>query len=224
MDVTEIFYSIQGEGQFIGQPTIFIRLNGCNLNCPWCDTKYSLNKKNSDDLKLFEVMQKIYKIKNKHSKIKLYSITGGEPLIQSEAVVNLVNSIKHYDKHLDWIIIETNGTLPIPTTLKNNKNVVFIVSPKKGKALDISYFINYKFEKTNIIFKFVINSDCDLNWIDNLVIKHDLPTAHIWLMPNAVTTEEQVEKLPMIMKHAKEMGYNVTPRLHIMAYGNKRGV
>jgi len=98
--VSEIFYSIEGEGIEIGRPEIFIRLAGCNLRCTWCDTKYAL--KNGNEMSIDKIIEEVrnYPCRN-------ISITGGEPLLQKEELLELTNQLKTLGY---WTQINTNGT------------------------------------------------------------------------------------------------------------------
>ena len=73
--INEIFYSIQGEGKWMGLPNIFIRTTGCNLRCSYCDTTYAY--KEGEENSIEEILKKISKFH-----CKKICITGGEPLIQ----------------------------------------------------------------------------------------------------------------------------------------------
>jgi 7-carboxy-7-deazaguanine synthase len=101
MKISEIFYSIEGEGIEIGRREVFIRLSGCNLRCRWCDTKYAL--KNGKEKSVKEIIQEIRKYPCKN-----VSITGGEPLLQREELLELIKQLKTLDY---WIQINTNGTI-----------------------------------------------------------------------------------------------------------------
>jgi 7-carboxy-7-deazaguanine synthase len=98
--VSEILYSIEGEGIEIGRPEIFIRLAGCNLRCSWCDTKYALE--NGKDMSIGEIVEEVSKYP-----YKSVSITGGEPLLQRKELLELVRQLKGLGY---WIQINTNGT------------------------------------------------------------------------------------------------------------------
>jgi len=120
LDVQEIFPTLQGEGPYVGQPSVFIRLGGCNLACSFCDTEFESYKK----ISLEKIIQETLKLaKNADGKIirKLIVITGGEPLRQpiSKLCRELIK--------LDFLIqIETNGTI----FRKLPKAVKIICSPK----------------------------------------------------------------------------------------------
>lgn len=120
LDVQEIFPTLQGEGPYVGQPSVFIRLGGCNLACSFCDTEFESYK----NISVEKIIKETLKLaKNKSGKIirKLIVITGGEPLRQP-----IEKLCKELIK-LDFLIqIETNGTIfrQLP------KKVKIICSPK----------------------------------------------------------------------------------------------
>lgn len=109
--IMEIFDSIQGEGSMMGMPVTFIRMKGCNLACPWCDTKESW-KKEEPNMTIQEIIAKCNRTQ--------VVITGGEPCAQN--IAPLVEALHRVDK---FVAIETNGTLPTP------ENIDWVVcSPK----------------------------------------------------------------------------------------------
>lgn len=96
-----VFSSIQGEGRHTGRPATFIRFAGCNLNCPWCDTR----KHTREMLTLPEIMTKVKKLGNRS-----VIVTGGEPTI----VIGLKDVLLALKKDGYWLALETNGTRNIP--------------------------------------------------------------------------------------------------------------
>ena len=111
MRVNEIFYSIQGEGAHSGEAAIFVRLSGCNLRCPFCDTEHQPYQDLTED----EICAEIAKYP-----ASLVVITGGEPTLQLTR--SLVDKIHDLGK---MVAIETNGTREVP------RNVDWVtVSPK----------------------------------------------------------------------------------------------
>lgn len=98
--VNEIFYSVQGEGTMTGRAAIFVRLSGCNLNCPFCDTQHQEGQFFTAD----EICQQI-----KDYPAQLVVITGGEPSLQiDEALIDKLHDTDHV------VAIETNGTRELP--------------------------------------------------------------------------------------------------------------
>ena len=92
-----IFSSIQGEGRHTGRPATFIRFAGCNLNCPWCDTR----KHTKQVLTLSEIVKQVDKLKN-----RTVIVTGGEPTI----VIGLRDMVEALKEQGYWLALETNGT------------------------------------------------------------------------------------------------------------------
>jgi len=104
LQVNEIFYSLQGEGIRAGEPSIFIRLTGCNLKCTFCDTNFSTG----NDMGIDEIL----KVIEKYLPCKTIVWTGGEPTLQ------LTNSIvKFFKEHGYYQCIETNGTNNVPNEI-----------------------------------------------------------------------------------------------------------
>ncbi len=153
--LSEIFYSIQGEGLLQGLPMVFIRLSGCNLNCRFCDTKYALKGGKRMDLR------KILLLVKKHS-CKRACITGGEPFLQN--LKPLVQSLKEKDF---WVSAETNGTVWQKLSLD-----WLTVSPKKeGITLHHPRGYDKRFIKNASEFKYVITSVKDMDFIDKEIEK-----------------------------------------------------
>jgi organic radical activating enzyme len=103
--VSEIFLSLQGEGVYAGEPHIFVRFHGCNMRCVFCDTP---QENVPEEASLRSIIDKILDL-NKDKKIRVISVTGGEPLLHSSFLQILLSHLKEhgYKVHLD-----TNGTLP----------------------------------------------------------------------------------------------------------------
>ena len=86
MLINEIFHSIQGESTLSGFPFIFIRFQGCNLRCRYCDTKGSLDTSSGKEMSISEILSEINKYKCKN-----VLVTGGEPLQQKVELIELLN-------------------------------------------------------------------------------------------------------------------------------------
>lgn len=109
MDIKEIFFSYQGEGKYIGYPTLFIRFAGCNLSCYYCDTKKAKKIYNRDKKNISKIIKEIDSIVKKY-KPEFISLTGGEPLLQNiNELVDFLQKIKNYSIKT---YLETNASLP----------------------------------------------------------------------------------------------------------------
>ena len=105
MRVNEIFYSIQGEGAHTGTPCVFIRLSGCNLKCPFCDTDF----KDYKEMDEYEIMDAVCELSDKCNNVV---ITGGEPtIVDTTALIDLLQENGYY------VAMESNGTRKPPFLL-----------------------------------------------------------------------------------------------------------
>ncbi|MBQ1874390.1 MAG: radical SAM protein [Paludibacteraceae bacterium] len=120
--VNEIFYTLQGEGAHMGIPAVFIRLSGCNLRCPWCDTDFAEAMPMTAEEIVGEALA-LYDIPNERRRMVV--LTGGEPSLQVDsALVDALHAAGFY------ICIETNGTHPLP------EGIDWITCSPKVECLD----------------------------------------------------------------------------------------
>jgi organic radical activating enzyme len=206
-EVIEIFRSIQGEGPTFGSKALFIRFAGCNLRCSWCDSKYSWSSKRAKSMTAAQIAA----IVEGGERIVL---TGGEPLLQD--LVPLLRSVR-----AGAIEIETNGTLS-PTHIPRKFDVQFNVSPKKQH---IDKDILTEFNRRNSIFKFVIQNRSDYAMAKRLT--KELKLKKVVLMPEGITREGIIKRTRQItgwLIADNDFNALVIPRLHIILWGNKRGV
>lgn len=119
LDVHSVFYTIQGEGPFAGRPAVFVRLAGCNLQCPLCDTDYTNERRRCGPKGLLELIDEI------NFKASLVVITGGEPFRQ-----NITPAVEVLLDAGYVVQIETNGTLYLPGFPYDEVSIV--CSPKAG--------------------------------------------------------------------------------------------
>ena len=120
LKVSEIFYSIQGEGILVGVPSVFVRLSGCQLRCAWCDTPYTSWNPEGKDLMLGEILGDVRRRWATH-----VVVTGGEPMIV-EKIVDLTHALKGLDLH---ITVETAGTVYQPVVCD-----LMSISPKLANS------------------------------------------------------------------------------------------
>lgn len=126
--VSEIFYSVQGEGLRTGQATVFVRFFGCNLRCPFCDTEYALAGDGYEELSVDRIVARVIDF----DPCEAVCITGGEPFFQPEGLFNLCSVLKEEGY---FIQVETNGSLEYPPGIQID-HVTF--SPKT--CCDVRYF------------------------------------------------------------------------------------
>lgn len=128
LDVHSIFHTIQGEGPFCGTPCVFVRLAGCNLVCPFCDTEYTAGRK---DMTPQQILNQIEEYRSEG----LVVITGGEPFRQPMGVRDLVTLLNDEGYYVQ---IESNGSLPPPNNMIWQRNIqrrqgaYIVCSPKSG--------------------------------------------------------------------------------------------
>lgn len=156
LQVHSIFHTIQGEGPFCGTPCVFVRLAGCNLQCPWCDTDYTSNRQEMSPNEILHDVKALWN-KDRWNKPGLVVITGGEPFRQH--LGGLFGVLTNAGFHIQ---VETNGTLPPSKEDRGNwvynKDVddrygVYIVcSPKAGK-------VNQELADEACCFKYVLAHD-----------------------------------------------------------------
>lgn len=175
MNVSEIFFSLNGEGLLIGVPTVFVRLSGCNLDCAWCDTPYA---RKGTEKSVEDIVKAVRMCDNGFCSWVL--ITGGEPLIQDihELVINL--------KKAGYTIgIETNGSI-YKGVLTTCDFISVDVKPPSSKnpTTDVKTFnrIVTVIKKKNGQVKAVIADENDYNFVYKLVKEHEI-TVPVVLQP-----------------------------------------
>jgi 7-carboxy-7-deazaguanine synthase len=162
MQITEIFYSIQGESSFIGMPCVFIRTTGCNLRCVWCDTAYSFY--GGVEMRLDEIMQKVQRYG-----CKLVEITGGEPMLQRE-IYQLCDRLLAADY---TVLMETGGSLDLSQLDPRVIKIVDIKCPGSGEA-DRNYWPNLDILQPHDQIKFVVKDRTDYQWASEVIRRHRL--------------------------------------------------
>ncbi len=225
MKISEIFESIQGEGTNAGKHVIFLRTAECNLKCSWCDTKYTWDWKNFDyskevkEIPIKEIRQKLEQFSNRH-----LVITGGEPLMQQDDLVELLTFLKPEF----YVEVETNGTI-LPNNTLSSLVDQWNVSPKTSNSgnplelCEINESYTFFSKQKNCYFKYVVENESDLLEIEKLVSKYQLDRNRLFLMPQAITKSEIISREKIVTKLAKDSKFNYSPRMHVSMWGNQRG-
>lgn len=162
LKVNEIYYSIQGESTKAGLPCVFIRLTYCNLRCSYCDTEYAFYE--GKDYEIEEIIEEVKKFK-----CKLVELTGGEPLVQKEALPLMQQLCSEgYE-----VLLETSGSLPIKDIDKRVKIILDFKCPS-SKMVKKNMYENAEFLKPIDEVKFVIGTREDFDWSKEIIAKYEL--------------------------------------------------
>jgi 7-carboxy-7-deazaguanine synthase len=220
-NIVEKFLSVDGEGPSSGELAIFIRFQGCNLRCSWCDTTYSWDKESiAEVLTAKEIYNYI-----KETGVTNVTLTGGEPLIQDNidellAFLNLDDNLK--------IHIETNGAVdiePFKERYKKN-NISYIVDFKlpSSNMTNKMNLNNLKVVGNSDVYKFVVGSNEDLQMAYKLMSKYDLTSkCLVYLSP--VSGNIDMQEIVDFMKDKKLNKVRLQAQLHKIIWDkNARGV
>jgi 7-cyano-7-deazaguanosine (preQ0) biosynthesis protein QueE len=221
--VSEVFGpTLQGEGPSAGQRAAFVRLGRCSLNCCWCDTAYTWDWERYEpaaELRELAVDAVAERIRVMH--VPMIVITGGEPLLQQRATIELLLQLPELRAE-----VETNGVHE-PDAVLCDLVDQFNVSPKLANS-GIDRARRYKpdvlraFAATGkAVFKFVVCEPDDLDEIDTMVAECEL--TNIWVMPEGRDAPTVVARLRMLSDLVVARNWNLTPRLHILLWGDARG-
>ena len=230
MLISEVFYSLQGEGSLVGVPSVFIRTSGCTLRCAWCDTPYASWNPEGKTQAIDELIAEVERHPTEH-----VVLTGGEPMIAA-GIRELAAELKLLGYH---ITIETAGTVApegiacdlaslSPKLLNSAPNSVeHAVWHKRHEATrwqpDV---IRQWIERYPYQFKFVVSSPTDVDELEGMLKKlgREIPRHQVLLMPEARTLDTMRQRAVWLPDLCKARGYRYAHRLHIELWGSKRGV
>jgi len=214
---------LQGEGQLAGVPHLLLRTTGCNLKCPWCDTPYSSLKPERPTMSLEDALR----ILRQNPQIKNVMLTGGNPSIVKE-LPQICEVLSEWH-----ITLEDNGTI----YRENLKVDLVSLSPKLSNSIPegrhrethIKFIANWNaYEKWitnyNYQLKFVIQNELDILEALRIINYISADKSKVYFMPEGRTREELAQRRVWLAENCISLGVNYTDRLHIIIYGDKRGV
>ncbi len=227
MKISEVFYSLQGEGSLVGVPSVFVRTSGCNLRCVWCDTPYTSWAPEGEDWPIGRILETVDSFGARH-----VVVTGGEPMIAPQ-IGELSHQLRERGLH---ITIETAGTVSTPVACD-----LMSISPKLRNSTPFEreggrwaqqhdrlrwqptvlreLIASYSYQ-----LKFVIADPRDLAEVNEMRDALAVPRSQILLMPEGTSAEGIRQRGVWLAEICKEQGYRFSPRLHVDLWGDRRGV
>jgi 7-carboxy-7-deazaguanine synthase len=228
--ISEIFGPvIQGEGAHIGVPTVFVRTGGCDYRCSWCDTMYAVDKKFSGEWRGMsndEVLQAIYA--RSHRPI-LVTLSGGNPaLFDFSFVIDELHDQKFR------VTIETQGSVPRDWFGQLDHMTLSPKPPSSGMPTDLAKLDTCvsKLDRTKQSLKIVVADDADYDYARHIADRY--PNVKLYLQVCNPDPAVEGDIMAMLLdklrwlsdKVLSDCWYTATvlPQLHVLLYGNRRGI
>jgi len=231
MLISEIFHSLQGEGELTGLPSVFVRVAGCNLRCTWCDTPYASWSPEGEHRTVTEIVAAVERFPAHH-----VVLTGGEPMLAPELPA-LAAALRAAGRHLT---IETAATLPpdgiacdlasLSPKLRNSTpapeqfGAAWTARHETARwqpAVVAEWMRGYAFQ-----LKFVVATSDDVAELEALLAQLPAPPPRhkVLLMPEGADAATLHARTPWLLELCRIRGYRFAPRLHVAWFGHRRGV
>lgn len=224
LNVSEQYYSLQGEGVNTGKPAIFLRLQGCVLNCKWCDTTEVW--KRGETIEVGKLSSSILHLSTVNGFSDYLVITGGSPLMQMEGLEVLVRNLSNYfdiEIENECVIMPTVGLIGHVKYWDNSPKLSNSGMNKKRRYHpDVIQTMSVL---PNSWFKFVVDKEEDWfeirdDYLRPALIRRD----QIILMPQAQIREELLDKQQEVARIALKYGVRYSSREHVVLWDKKTGV
>ena len=207
--ITEIFYSLQGESNTVGIPTVFIRLTGCPLRCVYCDTAYAFT--GGKKIEIAEIIAQAEQYGTRY-----ITVTGGEPLAQP-ACLELMTQLLDKDY---FVSLETSGAIDVSAVDPRVVKVMDIKTPGSGELSKNLYqnihHLNHKDQ-----LKFVIGNDEDYNWSKAAISEYELPGRCEILFSPVMGQQNPTELAEKILQDRLPVRFQI--QLHKLLWDNAQG-
>ena len=207
LNITEIFYSLQGEAKEVGIPTVFVRLTGCPLRCNYCDTAYAF--KGNNPLSIESIMEQVAKY-NTH----YVCVTGGEPMAQRNCLILLDTLIEAGYK----VSMETSGSIDISPVNKKVSVVMDLKTPSSTEQSQNRYE-NIALLESKDQLKFVIASRSDFDWCCDILQNYSVDSEV--LFSPVYESLKPVELADWILE--KQLNVRLQVQLHKILWGDTKG-
>jgi len=210
MIINEIFLSVQGEGIYTGVPSVFVRVAGCNLNCPWCDSAYAKSDESGTETSISSLLEKIKKYNVEH-----VVITGGEPTIYADELKILCKNLIASNKK---ITIETNSTIYVDC----NPHLLSL-SPKLYQGWDEEILKKNLSKNCDKQIKIVVDSIEEAVDALKRTEKFNIEKEKIFLMPNAATRDKHIRGAAWLVPFCCKNNVRFGGRLQTLLWNSERG-
>lgn len=207
--ISEIFYSLQGESNSVGLPTIFVRLTGCPLRCNYCDTSYAFS--GGQKMSLEEIFTQIQKYD-----CKIVCVTGGEPLAQP-ACLQLLEKLA--DANFT-VSLETSGALDVSKVDKRVVKIMDLKTPSCGEV-EKNRYENIECLTPQDQVKFVIANNEDYDWAKKMMTNYDLPQRCQILFSPVMPTQNPTELAEKILADKLPVRFQI--QLHKFLWQDVQG-
>ena len=207
LNITEIFYSLQGEAKEVGIPTVFVRLTGCPLRCNYCDTAYAF--KGNNPLSIQHILDEVAQYNTRY-----VCVTGGEPMAQS-------NCLKLLDSLIDYgynVSMETSGSIDI-APVNNKVSIVMDIKTPSSTEEHQNRYENLPILKSKDQLKFVIASRSDFDWCNEILDNHEVESEV--LFSPVYESLKPVQLADWILE--KKLKVRLQVQLHKILWGDQKG-
>ena len=207
--ITEIFYSLQGESNTVGIPTVFIRLTGCPLRCVYCDTAYAFT--GGKKINISEIIAEVEQYKTPY-----ITVTGGEPLAQPACIELLTQLLNKNFK----VSLETSGAIDISNVDQRTVKVMDLKTPSSGE-LNKNLYGNLQYLNSKDQVKFVIGNDEDYNWSKAVLTEYALPDRCEVLFSPVMGLQNPAELAEKILRDRLPVRFQI--QLHKLLWDDAQG-
>ncbi len=215
--ISELFHSLQGEGPSLGMPAHFLRLQGCEVGCHWCDTKYTWDAAGGTERTLADAFDELEAMGG----APLLVVTGGEPLAHPGIRAVLEAALERWER----VEVETSGLCPPPLA---HPALFYNWSPKlpsvTARWADTWQHSARFVADARTTVKLVVGDLRDEADALRLMEEHHLPRASVTLMPEGMTDAQLRENAARLAEVCKRETLRFSPRLQVWLWGAKRGV
>ncbi|MDA7963595.1 7-carboxy-7-deazaguanine synthase QueE [Ruegeria sp.] len=229
--IAEIFGpTVQGEGALIGQPTVFVRSGGCDFRCSWCDSLHAVDSAFRHDWTVMSTEDVWAEVQNLSGGRPLtVSLSGGNPAIQDFGPLIQRGLEEGYR-----FACETQGSLAKPWFSDLEMLVLSPKPPSSGEQMDwVAFDACLAVRPANTVLKIVIFDDTDFRWAQDVAGRY--PELPLYLQPGNPETDPDLPvdlndatgRLEWLIDKTLNIGWftpRILPQLHVLVWGNKRGV